>query len=246
MNAEQAAVRQADHDNAVTRAMKVVVSEPTMSSREIADLVESRHDNVKVAIERLAERGVIEFPATQEIPTATKPVKEYRVSKRDSYIIVAQLSPEFTARLVDRWQELESGQPVQALTVPTTLSGALRLAAEQAEQIESQAKQIEQQKPAVEFVGRYVEATGSKGFREVAKLLRANEREFRNWLLDRHIMYYLGGRMMPRQAHIETGRFEVKAGATDDGHAFNQAKFTPKGITWIAGEWGKRAVEGAL
>lgn len=246
MNAEQAAVRQADHDNAVTRAMKVVVSEPTMSSREIADLVESRHDNVKVAIERLAERGVIEFPATQEIPTATKPVTEYRVSKRDSYIIVAQLSPEFTARLVDRWQELEYGQAAPAFKVPATFSDALRLAAEQAEQLEAQAKQIEQQKPAVEFVGRYVEATGSKGFREVAKLLRANEREFRNWLLDRHIMYYLGGRMMPRQAHIETGRFEVKAGATDDGHAFNQAKFTPKGITWIAGEWGKRAVEGVL
>ena len=244
MNAEQAAARQAAHDNAVTRAMKVVVSEPTMSSREIADLVESRHDNVKVAIERLAERGVIEFPATQEIPTATKPVTEYRVSKRDSYVIVAQLSPEFTARLVDRWQELESGHGSPAFKVPATFSDALRLAAEQAEQLEAQAKQIEQQKPAVEFVGRYVEATGSKGFREVAKLLKANEREFRNWLLDRHIMYYLGGRMMPRQAHIETGRFEVKTGATDDGHAFNQAKFTPKGITWIAGEWGKRAVEG--
>lgn len=29
----------------------------TMSSREIADLVDSRHDNVRVTIERLAERG---------------------------------------------------------------------------------------------------------------------------------------------------------------------------------------------
>ncbi len=27
--------------------------------------------------------------------------------KRDSIIVVAQLSPEFTARLVDRWRELE-------------------------------------------------------------------------------------------------------------------------------------------
>ncbi|WP_433703745.1 hypothetical protein [Paraburkholderia sacchari] len=31
---------------------------------------------------------------------------EYRVCKRDSYVFVAQLSPEFTARLVDHWQEL--------------------------------------------------------------------------------------------------------------------------------------------
>jgi hypothetical protein len=37
--------------------------------------------------------------------------KHYRFTgeqgKRDSIVVVAQLSPEFTARLVDRWQELE-------------------------------------------------------------------------------------------------------------------------------------------
>ena len=35
--------------------------------------------------------------------------KLYHVGKRDSYIIVAQLSPEFTARIVDRWQALPGG-----------------------------------------------------------------------------------------------------------------------------------------
>ena len=34
--------------------------------------------------------------------------------KRDSIIVVAQLSPEFTARLVDRWQALESGEATPA------------------------------------------------------------------------------------------------------------------------------------
>ena len=106
-------------------------SELTMSSVEIAGLVESRHDNVKIAIERLAERGVIEFPAMQEIKTATKPTRAYMVGKRDSYVIVAQLSPEFTARLVDRWQELEGATP----KIPQTYAEALRLAADQAEQI---------------------------------------------------------------------------------------------------------------
>jgi hypothetical protein len=42
----------------------------------------------------------------------------YEVNKRDSYVIVAQLCPEFTARLVDRWQELESGA---GMVVPQTL-----------------------------------------------------------------------------------------------------------------------------
>ena len=39
----------------------------TMTSQEIADLVESRHDNVKTAIERLGARGVIQLPALQEV-----------------------------------------------------------------------------------------------------------------------------------------------------------------------------------
>ncbi|MGF6875107.1 hypothetical protein [Paraburkholderia sp. MM5477-R1] len=35
-------------------------------------------------------------------------VADDRIGKRDSYVIGAQLSPEFTARLVDRRQELET------------------------------------------------------------------------------------------------------------------------------------------
>lgn len=38
------------------------VVNPTMTSQEIADLVESRHDKVKQSIERLALRGTIQLP----------------------------------------------------------------------------------------------------------------------------------------------------------------------------------------
>lgn len=99
----------------------------TMTSRQIADLVESRHDNVKTTIERLAERGIIRLPSMQDIKNNQgQTVSEYLICKRDSYVIVAQLSPEFTAKLVDRWQELESKQGFE---IPKTLSGALMLAA---------------------------------------------------------------------------------------------------------------------
>jgi phage regulator Rha-like protein len=87
----------------------------TMSSREIATLVEARHDNVKRAVERLAERGVIALPPMEDervVDSLGRPRTEsvYRIGKRDSYVLVAQLSPEFTGRLVDRWQELESAR----------------------------------------------------------------------------------------------------------------------------------------
>ena len=50
-------------------------------------------------------------------------------------------------------------------------------------------------------------------------------------------MYRLGGEWHAYQNHIDAGRFDVKTGSSDSGHAFNQTKFTPKGVNWIAGLW---------
>lgn len=100
----------------------------TMSSREIAQVVESRHDKVKQSIERLSQRGLVSFTPVGEKSETGRPGVVYHVSKRDSYVIVAQLSPEFTARLVDRWQELE-----EQATLPSwarNLSQAARIALE--------------------------------------------------------------------------------------------------------------------
>ena len=77
----------------------------TMTSREIADLLESRHDNVKRSIERLANAGAIGLPPFVNVKNDNnQTVKEYVICKRDTYVVVAQMSPEFTCRLVDRWQ----------------------------------------------------------------------------------------------------------------------------------------------
>lgn len=112
---------------------EVVCAEPlTMSSREIAELLGCRHDSVKRTIDTLADKGLVTFTQTVEKGLG-RPVTLYHVGKRDSYVIVAQLSPEFTAKLVDRWQELEA-QVAAAPKVPQTFAEALRLAAELEEQ----------------------------------------------------------------------------------------------------------------
>lgn len=40
---------------------------PSIGSRDIAEWVESRHDNMKRAIERLAEKGIIQLPPMEEV-----------------------------------------------------------------------------------------------------------------------------------------------------------------------------------
>ena len=215
----------------------VTSSAITMSSQQIADLVNSRHDSVRRTIERLAEKGVIQLPPLVEVKNHLgQTVWLFQVCKRDSFVVVAQLSPEFTAALVDRWQELESAaQEVKPLTHLETA----RLLVSSLEQIEQQAQQLAIAAPKVEFVDKYVEATGLKGFRQVAKLLGAKENDFREFLCDHKIMYRLGAEWVPYANHIDAGRFEVKTGASDTGHAFNQAKFTPKGVSYVAGLWNK-------
>lgn len=169
----------------------------TMSSREIADLVESRHDSVKRTIERLQDKGLIQLTPMVEVKNHLgQVVTEYQLIKRDTYVVVAQLSPEFTARLVDRWQELENQQMPQ---IPQTLSEALRLAADQAEQIERQNLLIEQQRPKVEFVQRYVEAGTTKSLRETAKILRVPERAMIDCLVGDGLLFRQSGNLLPYQ-----------------------------------------------
>lgn len=207
---------------------------PTMSSQEIADLVESRHDKVKQSIERLAARGTIQLPPMGEVKNHLgQTVSVYLVGKRDSYIVVAQLSPEFTARLVDRWQELETGNQL-----PTDYLSALKALTVEVEQRQQLENQLAIAAPKVQFVDSYVNASGSLGFRETCKLLHIKENAFRQFLLDSEIMYLLAGKITPYAQHIDAGRFTVRTGENqNNGHAFTQNKFTPKGIQWIAGLW---------
>lgn len=213
----------------------------TMSSREIAELVDSRHDSVKRTIERLVAQGVIESPPLVDFKNINNVAgQEYVFSgeqgKRSSIIVVAQLSPEFTARLVDRWQELEAGQ---APKVPQTYAQALLEAGRLAQLAEEQAQQLALAAPKVAFVDKYVQATGLFTFREVAKLLKANEARFREFLIDSKVMYYLGKKLTAYKNHEDAGRFAVKTDTAKNGHDYRQTFFTPKGVHWVAGQWAK-------
>ncbi|WP_210455999.1 phage antirepressor KilAC domain-containing protein, partial [Pantoea ananatis] len=109
--------------------------------------------------------------------------------------------------------------------IPQTFAEALRLAAEMEEEKERLQLQLTEAAPKVAFVDRYVTATGSMTFRQVAKLLEAKEPELRLFLLDSRIMYRLNGVMTPYSQHIEAGRFEVRTGTTtDSNYAFSQSR----------------------
>jgi len=57
---------------------------------------------------------------------------------------------------------------------------------------------------------------------------------------DTCLTHLLGDGLAAYQNHADAGRFIVKTGvAPNTEKAYTTTKFTPKGINWIAGEWGK-------
>ncbi|EER47569.1 hypothetical protein AM305_07808 [Actinobacillus minor NM305] len=202
----------------------------TMSSREIAQITESRHSDVCVSIDRLMAKGIIggyqAMPYTH--PQNGQIYHEYHINKRDTYVIVAQLSPAFTARLVDRWQELESQQAVR---LPQTFAEALRLAAEQAEIIENQDKQLAEQAPKVAFVEHYIEVGTSKSLRETAKILNFPEKRMIECLERDRVLYRQSGNLPPYSDKQSKQLFTVKTGTAEHGHNFTQTRVTGKGLS---------------
>src|SRR5690625_68591 len=210
--------------------MDITISDnkPTMTSLEIAGLVESRHDSVRRTIERLANQAVISLPPLVEVKVQRErreeTVSAYRFSdeqgKRDSIVVVAQLSPEFTARLVDRWQELEKEK---AHSIPETLSEALLLAAEQA-------KQLEQAAPKIAHYDAVVERDGLLSATQVGQKLKLSAIML-NRALDSLGVY--------NQA-MKRGR-AFRQWFIDDRHGvmlqtrtgYSQPMFTVKGEAWV-------------
>lgn len=218
----------------------------SISSAEIAELVGSRHDSVKRTIERLVNQGVIESPPLVEIRTATNTGTAFSFAgergKRDSIVVVAQLSPEFTARLVDRWQELEARlatqqpDPMEVLNHPAAMRGLLLTYADKVIALE---ETVAEQAPKVAAHERIASADGSLCMRDAAKVLQIRPIDLRNWLIVNQWIYGRPGHQgwLAYQNRIQQGvmTHKVTTLLREDvtEKIVEQVRVTPKGLTRI-------------
>ncbi|HCP1218897.1 TPA: Rha family transcriptional regulator [Escherichia coli] len=165
-----------------------ILEKPSMTSIEIAELVGSRPDNVKISIERLAKSGVIQLPALQVFEKINnlglrRSVEAYvfegEQGKRDSIIVVAQLSPEFTARLVDRWRELEE-QVRQPLTEIEMIAAMAANAVQQQKRLHVVESKVSQVVETVEQIKKGNMPEGYIGYRQLAAKCGLTEAKCRN------------------------------------------------------------------
>lgn len=201
--------------------LPVNANQLTMSSREIAELTGKRHDNVRRTIESLWELALITVTQSEE-PThgGGKPTKIYHIDEDNSYIVVARLSPEFTAAIVRRWRELETKSQPQ---IPTNFAEALQLAADQAKQLELAA-------PKVAFVDNLVDRNALMNATQVGQKHKLSAVKL-NKTLDELNVYNKAvkrGRTF-QQWFIDKGYGEMKQGEA----GYSQALFTNAGEVWI-------------
>ncbi len=203
-------------------------NQQSITTLDISELCQKRHDNVKRLIDSLVNQQVIACPQIEvvqkEANSRNYNVEVYVFSgeqgKLDSITVVAQLCPEFTAALVKRWYDLENQNAVQ---LPQTFAEALQLAADQARQLELAA-------PKISHYDTVVEKSHLLTATQVAAKLRMSAVAL-NKILDEFRVY---NKAHKRSRVFNTwfedqGLGELKQ--TSTGHS--QPMFTTKGEAWV-------------
>ncbi|WP_089611284.1 Rha family transcriptional regulator [Escherichia coli] len=166
----------------------IFTDKASMTSIEIAELVGSRPDSVKRTIETLAKKGIIQFPQTVEIENkqslgprrfSSAYVFEGERGKRDSIIVVAQLCPEFTARLVDRWRELEEQIHKPMSEIEMVAAMALE-AVRQQRRLEQVEEKVSHVTKTVEQIKRGTIRDGYAGYRQLVAKTGMSDAKCRN------------------------------------------------------------------
>lgn len=226
--------------------LMVMNNEVTMSSREIAELVGKEHKHVMRDLRVLSEQLGDMFEGVVQVwthPQNKQKYEEYAIKRDTCITLLTGYDSVSRMKVIKRWQELESAQKP---AIPQTYAAALLEAGRLAMELEQAEAQLAIAAPKAEFVDRYVDATGTYGFRQVAKMLSVKENWFSDFLIEKGIMYRLSGRLTAHSGHIDAGRFVPRAGVAKNDHAFTECRFTAKGVEWVAGEIAKRKAVAAI
>ncbi|EPG0465261.1 Rha family transcriptional regulator [Escherichia coli] len=160
----------------------------SMTSVEIAELVGSQHSDVKRSIERLVAKSIIRKPpmaVSEKINNLGFKVQhehylfEGEQGKRDSIIVVAQLCPEFTDCLVDRWHELEKQIRKPMSQIEMVAAMALEAVRQQRrlEQVEEKVTYVTE---TVERIKRGTIRDGYAGYRQLVAKTGMSDAKCRN------------------------------------------------------------------
>lgn len=214
----------------------------TISSLEIAELTGKQHAHVMRDIRALLEQGVAEsnfgLGEYKDKNNQSRPC--YRLTKKGCLILASGYDAKLREKIIDRWEDLETGNATPMYKLPKTYAEALRELAYKVEENErlqlenkQQAALIEEQKPKTVFADAIVGSKSSCLIGELAKIISQNGHKIgqnrlfvwlrKNHYLGTHGEYY----NIPNQKYIEQGLFEIKK-TTHSENGVMKTTSTPK------------------
>jgi len=212
-----------------------------MSSREIAELTGSSHDNVLKTIRAYVAKGVVSSNDTPYAhPQNGQVYREFLLSQRDTLVVVSGYSVELRARIIDRWQELE--ERADQFQIPANYAEALQVAADQARENQSLRLVILDQEPKVAAIKRLASASGAICISDAAKQLQIPPTKLFQWMEKNRWIFHRGSskRWTAYQPRITSGYLvhKVTALKSDPETGADRAAFqplvTPKGLAYLA------------
>lgn len=165
----------------------------------------------------------------------------YIFPKREACLMSMSYSYELQAKVFDKMTALEQQvAAAPAFQIPTTLSGALMLAAKQAEQIEQQQAQLAIAAPKAQALDRIAQADGDMCIRDAAKHIGTQPSKLTAWMEQNKWIYRRAGVSKPiaYQDRIQSGCLTHKVTTVPgrDGADKNVSQIivTAKGLAKLA------------
>lgn len=209
----------------------------TMSSVEIAELTGKRHDNVMRIANKLANAGIITSPQIEEMFSIGNNAKNwrkiFRLNKVESLNLVASLSPEFTAKIIDRWLELEESN-VRVFEIPDNLPDALRLAADESERADVAEQALLEAQPKVDGFNYFLDSD-SHGMNLTRAMKAVDQKPVIAIRALRKTNILYGTPATPTAYYKDKGYFKMVPveDRNQPGIIRPQTFVTPKGLDWL-------------
>lgn len=211
---------------------------------EIAQIVHTEPRNVKLSIERLANKDVIQLPPMAKVENKQS-LSPNRFSdayifsgeqgKLDSITVVAQLCPQFTALLVKRWYELESqaAKPVELSRMDLI---QLALAAEQENQaLKDHVAVLE---PKAQVMDVIADTVNTYSIRDSAKTIGIQESKLIDFMLKKRWVFRENSRHRRLCAYAQRVEQKVMVNkvsqviaCAEGDKVYTQARITAFGLT---------------
>lgn len=223
--------------------MELSTTTQSMSSREIADLTNKPHSDLLKAIRKMESAWIKvdggNFSLVEYIDSKGEKRPEYQLSKKECLYIATKFNDEARAKLILRWEELETkSQSIDFSNPNTILQLAQNWADEQRKRKQAEEK-IRKLQPKADFLDKVLDTDEKIDIGQAAKIL---ELPFgRNTMFKelRERGVFFKNRNEPKQEFIKRGYFQLKEKfierSNHDAFVVIKVLVTQKGLEYLSG-----------